>query len=80
MVQQNCQQETANSENPLSGGNLLWGVKISVEKFKASRAEPTDDAEAWRDFWLLHGDFIYRNHIELRVQLYVPKEETFIFH
>ena len=36
MVQQNCQEETSNSENPLWGGNDLWGAKISVENFKAN--------------------------------------------
>ena len=29
------------------------------------------------DFWPIQGDFIYRHHNEPRVQLYVPKEETF---
>ena len=28
-------------------------------------------------FWSIGGDFIYRHHNEPRVQLYVPKEETF---
>ena len=37
---------------------------------------PTDDAEGRADFWSIQGDFIYRRHIEPRVQLYVPKEET----
>ena len=37
MVQQNCQEETTNSENPLFGGNYLKGVKISVENFKANK-------------------------------------------
>ena len=27
--------------------------------------------------WSIQGDFIYRHHNELRVQLYLPKEETF---
>ena len=35
----------------------------------------TDDAEAHDDFWSIQGDFIYRHHNELRVQLFVPKEE-----
>ena len=26
--------------------------------------------------WSIQGDFVYRQHIEPRVQLYVPKEET----
>ena len=41
--------------------------------------EPTDDAEARRDFWSIQGDFIYRHHAEPRVELCVPKEETVPF-
>ena len=39
--------------------------------------EETDDAETQKDFWSIQGDFIYRHHIEPRVQLYVPKEKSF---
>ena len=28
------------------------------------------------DFWSTQGDFIYRHHHELRVQLYVPKDDN----
>ena len=53
-----------------------------MENFKANReslqpAESTDDAERRADFWSIQGDFIYRHHKEPRVQLNVPKEETF---
>ena len=34
--------------------------------------ETKDDAEARKDFWSIH-----RDHIEPRVQLYVPREESF---
>ena len=37
-----------------------------------------DDAEAKNDFWFLTGDFIYRHHVETRVKLYVPREESFL--
>ena len=37
MEQQNCQEETTNSENPLCGGNNLSGAKIPVEAFKVNR-------------------------------------------
>ena len=30
-----------------------------------------------KNFWSLQGDFVYRHHIEPRVQFYVPKEESF---
>ena len=45
-------------------------------------SQPTgtaDDAEARADFWSIQGDFILRHHNEPRVQLCVPKEETFPF-
>ena len=40
-------------------------------------AETQDDAEARNDFWSIEGDFIYRHHVEPRVRLGVPKEESF---
>ena len=39
--------------------------------------ELIDDREARNDFWSIEGDYIYRHHVEPRVQVYVPKEETF---
>ena len=35
-----------------------------------------DDAEARNDFWSMSGDFICRHHVEPRVKLYVPTEES----
>ena len=81
-AQQNCWEVMINSENPLQDRNNLWRVKISVENFKANRkvfkpTESRDDAEAWKDFCSVKGDFIYRHHIKPRVQIHVPKGETF---
>ena len=39
--------------------------------------ETKNDAETQKDFWSIQGDFIYRHHIEPRVQFYVPKKEPF---
>ena len=36
-----------------------------------------DDAEAKNDFWSITGCFTYRYHVESRVKLYMPKEESF---
>ena len=36
-----------------------------------------DDAEAKNDFWSVTGDFRNRHHVEPRVKLYMPKEESF---
>ena len=33
--------------------------------------------EAMHDFWSMSGSFIYRHHVEPRVKLYSPREESF---
>ena len=36
-----------------------------------------DASEAINDFWSMSGNFIYRHHVEPRVELYSPTEESF---
>ena len=36
-----------------------------------------DAGEAMNDFWSMSGSFIYRHHVEPRVALYSPREESF---
>ena len=36
-----------------------------------------DAGEAINDFWSMSGNFIYRHHVEPRVTLYSPREESF---
>ena len=36
-----------------------------------------DAGEATNDFWSMSGNFIYRHHIEPRVKLHSPREESF---
>ena len=36
-----------------------------------------DDEEAKSDFWTIRREFIYRHHVEPRVKVYMPKEESF---
>ena len=36
-----------------------------------------DAGEALNDFWSTSGNFIYRHHLETRVKLYSPREESF---
>ena len=36
-----------------------------------------DAGEAINDFWPMSGNFIYRHHVEPRVKLYSPREESF---
>ena len=70
------------SENPLSSGNnLLRSEDLKGDlQGNSKRSQPIDitkdAAEARYDFLSIERDFIY-HHVEPRVQLYVPKEETF---
>ena len=36
-----------------------------------------DDGEARNDCWSISGNYIYRHHVEPRVKLYIPREESF---
>ena len=36
-----------------------------------------DASEAINDFWSMSGNFIFRHHVEPRVKLYSPREESF---
>ena len=36
-----------------------------------------DASEAINDFWSMSGHFIFRHHVEPRVKLYSPREESF---
>ena len=36
-----------------------------------------DAGEAINDLWSMSGNFIYRHHVEPRVKLYSPREESF---
>ena len=36
-----------------------------------------DAGESTNDFWSMSGNFIYRHHVEPRVKLYSPREESF---
>ena len=38
-----------------------------------------DAGEAINDFWSMSGNFIFRHHVEPRVKLYSPREESFPF-
>ena len=37
-----------------------------------------DAGGAINDFWSMSGSFIYRHHVEPRVELYTPREESFL--
>ena len=72
---QEFREPTQRREQPVGSEGFSGEVQGEPEEFQPTAAK--DDAEAEKDFWSIQGDFIYRHHIEPRVQLCVPKEETF---
>ena len=38
-----------------------------------------DAGEAMNDFWSMSGSFIHRHHVEPRVKLYSPREESLTY-
>ena len=53
----------------------------SLGESEGSLPQPQDSlpdaGEAMNDFWSMSGNFIFRHHVEPRVKLYSPREESF---
>ena len=60
-----------------SAGSEDLSGELQAESEGPQPTESKNDAETRNDFWSVQGDFICRHHNEPRVQLYVPKGETF---
>ena len=78
----NCLGETVECESSLRRHQLVRNEDLREDlqgnsEKSQSKDETKDDKEARNDFWSIEEDFIYRYHVEPRIQLYVPKgEET----
>ena len=68
-------RDALQTKEQLVGSEDLSG-ESKGEKEEPQLTESKDAAEARKDIWSMDGDFIYRHHIEPRVQLHVPKEES----
>ena len=69
---------------PIKGDNLLFPVADGTVRTYGGdqrlRPSTRDNPEAGNDFSSTTGDSINRHHVESRVKLYVPREETFPVH
>ena len=83
MEQLSCLKEIRVSENPPSLGinpKVTKSPKMTFEESRMGLSRWTQwwiDGEARIDFGLTEGNYMYRHHVELGVQLCVPKEEPF---
>ena len=80
--EQRLRTSTLTRDRPERGEEqeILPGKSVELHSPTLLQEDSTrDDEEAKNYFWTITGDFIYRHHPELRVKLYMPKEESFPF-
>ena len=75
---QELRTSTLIREHPIRGE----GQRDFLGESEGSPPPPPQDSlpdagEAINDFWSMSGNFIYRHHVEPRVKLYSPREESF---
>ena len=62
---------------PIQGESNIDFLGESEGSFPQPQDSLPDAGEAMYDFWSMSGNFIYRHHVEPRVKLYSPREESF---
>ena len=83
--------ELPGGDQDLRTSNLFWERPFQrkshidfLGESEGSLPQPQDSfpdaGEAMNDFRSMSGNFIYRHHVEPRVKLYSPREESFPFH
>ena len=74
---QELRTSTLIRERPIRGESHLDFLGESEGSLPQPHDSLLDAGEAINDFWSRSGNFIYRHHVEPRVKLYSPKEESF---
>ena len=64
-------------ERPCRGESHVDFLGESEGSLSPAHDSFPDAGEAIIDFWSMSGNFIYRHHVEPRVKLYSPREESF---
>ena len=65
------------ADRPIQGESHIDFLGESEGSLPPPQDSYPDAGEAINDFWSMSGNFIYRHHVEPRVKLYSPKEESF---
>ena len=76
---QDLRTSTLIRQRPIQGENHLDFLGESEGSLPPPHVSFPDAGEAINHFWSMSGIFIYRHHVETRVKLYSPKEESFPF-
>ena len=64
-------------DRPIRGEGHVDFLEESEGSLPQLQDSLLDAGEAINDFWSMSGNFIYRHHVEPRVKLYSPREESF---
>ena len=74
---QDLRTSTLIRQRPIQGESHLDFLGESEGSLPQPHNSLPDAGEATNDFWFMSGNFIHRHHVEPRVKLYSPKEESF---
>ena len=73
---QDLRTSTLIRQRPIQGENHVDFLGESEGSLPPPHDSFPDVGEAINDFWSMSGNFIYRHHVEPRVKLYSPREES----
>ena len=74
---QDLRTSTLVRHRPIQGESHIDFLGESEGSLPPPQDSFPDAREAIHDFWSMSGNFIYRHHVEPRVKLYPPREESF---
>ena len=74
---QDLRTSTLIRERPIQGESHIDFLGESEGSLPPPQDSLPDAGEAINDFWSMSGNFIFRLHVEPRVKLYSPREESF---
>ena len=74
---QDLKTSTLIRQRPIRGESHVDFLGESEGSLPPPQDSFPDAGEAINDFWSMSGNFIYRHHVEPRVKLYSPREESF---
>ena len=75
--EQELRTSTLIRHRPIQGESHIDFLGESEGSLPPPHDSLPDAGEAINDFWSMSGSFIYRHHVEPRVKLYSPREESF---
>ena len=74
---QELRTSTLVQHRPIQGENTIDFLGESEGSLPQPQDSLPDAGEAMNVFWSMSRNFIYRHHVEPRVKLYSPREESF---